>query len=275
MGTHPGVIDCVSLGYQVCNSFKALVLNPKSPAAPSGRNDRCSPSSGRKNVNCGGIGLARVVENGHDARPAKISGQGCSRTSQAFGWFGLFDPIDPVLAVGCVPGDEMMIMRLRMFAASLVMAAAIGQAGCSIVAAAAGGGESATRPSADYETVWKTTVAVLDEYFDIATENRLAHTIVTQPKNGATLLEPWNGDSVGFNERLESTMQTIRRFARATITQALSGGYVVKVEVHKELEDLARPERSAAGRAVFNNDFPINRSREIVGPCRFPMVGSA
>ncbi|AGA31394.1 hypothetical protein Sinac_7355 [Singulisphaera acidiphila DSM 18658] len=180
------------------------------------------------------------------------------------------DPIDPVLAVGCVPGDEMMIMRLRMFAASLVAAVAIGQAGCSIVAPRPVAENPLLVPSADYETVWKTTVAVLDEYFDIATENRLSHTIVTQPKNGATLLEPWNGDSVGFDERLESTMQTIRRFARATITQAPNGGYVVKVEVHKELEDLARPERAAAGRAVFNNDFPVNRSREIVGPVPVP-----
>ena len=89
-------------------------------------------------------------------------------------------------------------------------------------------------------------------------------------KIGATLLEPWSGDSVGFDERLESTCQTIRRFARATITPAPNGGFVVKVEVHKELEDLSKPDRQAAGRAVFNNDFPINRSREIVGPIPIP-----
>lgn len=185
-----------------------------------------------------------------------------------FGRSGLSN--DPVLAVGCVPGDEMMIMRLRMFAAGLVAAAVFGQSGCSIVAPRPVAENPLLVPSADFETVWKTTVAVLDEYFDIASENRLSRTIVTQPQAGATLIEPWNGDSVGFDERLESTIQTIRRFARATITEAPGGGFVVKIEVHKELEDLAKPERAAAGRAVFNNDFPVNRSREIVGPVPVP-----
>ena len=40
----------------------------------------------------------------------------------------------------------------------------------------------------------------------------------------------------------------------------------MKVEVLKELEDLPKPDRQSAGRAVFNNDFPVNRTREIVGP---------
>ena len=39
----------------------------------------------------------------------------------------------------------------------------------------------------------------------------------------------------------------------------------------KELEDLAKPDRQAAGRAVFNNDFPVNRTREIVGPVPAPL----
>jgi hypothetical protein len=126
-------------------------------------------------------------------------------------------------------------------------------------------------PSADFESVWNKTVAVVDRYFDIASENRLSRTIVTQPKIGATLLEPWSGDSVGFDDRLEATLQTIRRFAIIKIDPAPSGGYLVKVEVHKELEDLVRPDRQAAGRAVFNNEFPVNRTREIVGPVPVPV----
>ena len=39
-------------------------------------------------------------------------------------------------------------------------------------------------PSADFEVVWNKTVAVVDKYFDIASENRLSRTIVTQPKTG-------------------------------------------------------------------------------------------
>lgn len=126
-------------------------------------------------------------------------------------------------------------------------------------------------PSGDFETVWGHTVAVLDRYFDISTENRLTRRIVTNPKMGATLLEPWDGDSVGFRERLESSLQTIHRFAIATVTDAPGGGYLVKVEVYKELEDMVKPERQTGGsRAVFMNDFPLNRTREVVGPVPLP-----
>ena len=126
-------------------------------------------------------------------------------------------------------------------------------------------------PSTDFDTVWNKTVAVVDKYFDIASENRLSRTIVTQPRIGATLLEPWSGDSVSFTDRFESTLQTMRRFAIIKIEPAPSGGYLVKVEVRKELEDMVKPDRMAAGRAVFNNDFPVNRTREIVGPVPAPV----
>jgi hypothetical protein len=125
-------------------------------------------------------------------------------------------------------------------------------------------------PSDDFELVWKECVAVVDEYFDIAREDRLARTIVTDPKMGATIFEPWYGDSTGFNERFESTLQTIRRFARVKVDNAPNGGFAVKVEVYKELEDLAKPERQTGGRAVFDSDFPVNRTREIVGPVPIP-----
>jgi hypothetical protein len=121
-------------------------------------------------------------------------------------------------------------------------------------------------PSPDFEAVWNKTVAVVDKYFDISSENRLSKTIVTQPKVSATLLEPWSGDSVEFTDRLEASLQTIRRFAIIKVEPAPTGGYLVKVEVRKELEDLVKPDRQAAGRAVFNNDFPVNRAREIIGP---------
>lgn len=126
-------------------------------------------------------------------------------------------------------------------------------------------------PSSDFDTVWNKTVAVVDKYFDIASENRLSRTIITQPKIGATLLEPWSPDSVSFTDRFESTLQTMRRFAIIKIEPAPSGGYLVKVEVRKELEDMVKPDRQAAGRAVFNNDFPVNRAREIIGPVPAPI----
>jgi len=121
-------------------------------------------------------------------------------------------------------------------------------------------------PINDFEAVWNKTVAEVEVYFDIASENRLSRTIITQPKIGATVLEPWLGDSVTISDRVESTLQTMRRFAIIKIDPAPAGGFLVKVEVHKELEDMVKPDRQTAGRAVFNNDFPVNRVREVVGP---------
>jgi hypothetical protein len=121
-------------------------------------------------------------------------------------------------------------------------------------------------PINDFEAVWNKTVAEVGAYFDVASENRLSRTIITEPKIGATVLEPWLGDSVTLSDRVESTLQTMRRFAVIKIDPAPAGGFLVKVEVHKELEDMVKPDRQTAGRAVFNNDFPVNRVREVVGP---------
>jgi hypothetical protein len=166
-------------------------------------------------------------------------------------------------------GSSMKLGRL--VSMGFALAAALGHASCATLAPQTVAANPLVVPSADFETVWKATIAVVDDYFEIASENRLARTIVTQPKVGATLLEPWNGDSVGFGERLESTLQSMRRFARVTINPAPNGGYTVEVKVFKQLEDLVKPDRQAAGRAVFNNDFPVNRAREIVGPVPMPV----
>jgi hypothetical protein len=159
---------------------------------------------------------------------------------------------------------------LMLIAATAGATATLGQAGCASVSRVISPPPVCANPlivpSADFETVWRQTVAVVDEYFDIRSENRLSRSIVTDPVMGATLLEPWRGDSAGGYERLESTLQTTRRFARVQIDPVPGKGFAVKVEVLKELEDLARPDRQSAGRAVFNNDFPVNRTREVVGP---------
>jgi hypothetical protein len=126
-------------------------------------------------------------------------------------------------------------------------------------------------PSNDFENVWNKTVAVVDKYFDIESENRLSRKIVTQPQMGATLLEPWALDSVTLQDRWEASLQTIRRWAVIHVDPAPTGGFLVKVEVFKFLEDMAKPDRQAAGRAVFNNDFPVNRTREMVGPVPAPL----
>ena len=178
--------------------------------------------------------------------------------------------------------DETPAMRRspRLFAAAvaalLASAAPFGAGGCATVSRVVSPRPVSENPlivpSDDFETVWRETVAVLDEYFDVRSENRLSRTIVTDPVVGATLFEPWRGDSVGFHERLEASLQTVRRFATVHIDPVPGRGYAVKIEVLKELEDLPKPDRQSAGRAVFNNDFPVNRTREIVGPVPVPFL---
>jgi hypothetical protein len=88
---------------------------------------------------------------------------------------------------------------------------------------------------------------------------------------GATIIEPWALDSVTVEDRFEASLQTIRRVAIIHIDPAPTGGFLVKVEVDKFLEDMAKPANQPAGRAAFTNDFPVNRIREIVGPVPAPL----
>ncbi|MEO6811498.1 MAG: hypothetical protein ABI353_20490 [Isosphaeraceae bacterium] len=155
--------------------------------------------------------------------------------------------------------------------AALLLAVAPGGFGCVSTSVRQVSPNPLLVPSADFEAVWKQAVTVTNEYFDISSENRLAGLIVTQPKVAATLLEPWHGDTVGFDQRLEATLQSIRRFAKVYVNQAPGGGYAVKVEVYKELEDLVKPDRQMGGRAVFADQLPVNRAREVVGPVPVPV----
>ncbi|MFN0199564.1 MAG: hypothetical protein ACKVT0_22660, partial [Planctomycetaceae bacterium] len=67
-------------------------------------------------------------------------------------------------------------------------------------------------PVADRDVVWEKAVDVLHAYqFSVVSENQLEGVIETDYKVGASLIEPWHRDSVGFRERLESTLQSIRR----------------------------------------------------------------
>lgn len=160
-------------------------------------------------------------------------------------------------------------MRIRTIVAAITALAALTQTGCSTVTPRVVTENPLIVPSNDFELVWNKTIAVVDEYFEIASENRRSRKIITQPMISATLLEPWHGDTVGFRNRLEASLQTIRRFAVVTVVPVpdhQGGGYKVKVEVHKELEDMIKPDRQTGGRAVFANNFPVNRTREIVGP---------
>ncbi len=166
----------------------------------------------------------------------------------------------------------------------VLAACAVGQAGCATVqpswtlpgVAQVFGPRQPLKnpllvPNGDFEAVWKKTVAEVNRHFPIASENRLARTIRTESEMTGTLIEPWTPDSATFRDRLEATLQTVRRFAIVHVDPAPTGGYLIKVEVHKELEDLTKPVSQPAGRAAFYNDFPVNRTREVVGPIQAPI----
>ncbi|NBV44521.1 MAG: hypothetical protein EBR86_02490 [Planctomycetia bacterium] len=125
---------------------------------------------------------------------------------------------------------------------------------------------SAVIPPLDAELVWGQLVDVVDDYFKIQAEQRVVFAdgipaegrIDTYPQTGATLLEPWRGDSVGFRERLESTLQSIRRSAAVRMMPD-PAGWRLEVVVLKELENLPRPMRATAGGASFRNDSSLYR----------------
>ena len=122
----------------------------------------------------------------------------------------------------------------------------------------------------DFETLWERTADVVDNYFDIARESRLEGRIETVPRPAATILEPWHRDSVDREERIEATLQSIRRYAIVQITP-VEGGHSVEIQVYKELEDLPQPAFASAGQASFRNEAELHREQDIIGPIAFPI----
>ena len=127
-------------------------------------------------------------------------------------------------------------------------------------------------PIANADYVWDGVTDVVGDYFRIDMEEPVRMVgntliegrIVTFPKTGATLMEPWDKDSANRYERLESTLQSIRRRAVVRVIPA-QDGFWIDVAVFKELENLAQPEHSTAGAATFRNDTTLTR---VVNPER-------
>ena len=119
-------------------------------------------------------------------------------------------------------------------------------------------------PARGDELVWERAVDVLHSYsFEIARENRLDGVIETRFKVGSGCLEPWHEESVGFENRAESTLQSIRRRAHVSITPA-DGGYLIGIEAFKEIEDLPGLAANSAGGATFQESTPLQRDLNLV-----------
>jgi hypothetical protein len=109
----------------------------------------------------------------------------------------------------------------------------------------------------DREFVWNQVVYTIDNYFSIEREERVRQVgdvltegrIDTFPMVGSTILEPWQNDSAPGYERLHATLQSIRRQATVHVMPT-DGGYLIEVNVNKELEDVNQPEHATTGHST-------------------------
>lgn len=121
-------------------------------------------------------------------------------------------------------------------------------------------------PVVDSNFLWEQLSDELDNYFKIRREERVRVIgnkltqgwIETFPTSGSTILEPWRKDSTHGFEKWQSTLQTIRRWARIRVIPS-TGGFLVEVNVFKELEDLDQPQNSAVAGEVRRYDNSLRR----------------
>ncbi|QDU74820.1 hypothetical protein Pan97_18360 [Bremerella volcania] len=130
-------------------------------------------------------------------------------------------------------------------------------------------------PIRDHELMWEQIVDAVDTHFKIRTEQRVRVVagqltegrLETYPRIGSTMLEPWHTDSTRGYEKLESTLQTIRRRCIVRVMPE-QGGYFIGVEVHKEMEDVTGPSNTqmALDGVRFDGTLRSQESTEELGP---------
>ncbi len=121
-------------------------------------------------------------------------------------------------------------------------------------------------PSPDAQYVFAIVADVIGDYFRLDHEEPVRSLgamltegrIDTFPKVGATVFEPWDHDSADRDERVESTLQSIRRHAVVKVVPSREG-FWIDVVVLKELENMAQPEYATAGKGTFPHDVTQSR----------------
>ncbi|MEZ6125690.1 MAG: hypothetical protein R3C49_21300 [Planctomycetaceae bacterium] len=129
------------------------------------------------------------------------------------------------------------------------------------------------------DLMWERSVAVLNDlHFVIARESRLEGLIETEYRGGSGCLEPWHHDSIGHANRIESTLQSIRRKVYVQFQNASPGMVSISVRVDKEIEDLQGLAATYAGGATFPESDPLNRDLDQAvgqsGPSRWLHKGT-
>jgi hypothetical protein len=122
-------------------------------------------------------------------------------------------------------------------------------------------------PAAEDTFVWSQVVDSVDDYFRIAREQPVSNSggmlldgrLETTYRIGASLMEPWRKDSTSGFERLQSTLQSVRR--RAIVTVRPGGeGYILEVIVQKDLEDTDRSQFATESTSAVRHDGTVVRS---------------
>lgn len=127
-------------------------------------------------------------------------------------------------------------------------------------------------PACNHELVYETVVDVIDDYFRIREEIPIRQVgneftegrIDTFPELSSTYLEPWRHDTVTSYDRLESTLQTIRRRVTARVFPA-EGGFRVELAVYKELEGVIHPDLATARDPKERFDITLTRVVNPIG----------
>lgn len=117
------------------------------------------------------------------------------------------------------------------------------------------------------EFVWNQVVDTIDDYFQIKDEIQvvkgpdqwLEGRLETFPEIGSTYFEPWRKEALPGYQRLQSTLQTIRRTAVVKVIPN-GAGYLIDVEVRKDLEDVDRSLSAADGSAATRHDGAVVRA---------------
>ena len=128
--------------------------------------------------------------------------------------------------------------------------------------------------SQNRDVVWERAVAVLHNFhFMVARESKLEGVIETEYRAGSNLLEPWNRDSIGYSNRLESTLQSIRRKVTVVFENTSPNVLTVSVRVAKEIEDVPGLAANYEGGATFSESQLLQRDLDQVvgqsGPSRW------
>ena len=115
-----------------------------------------------------------------------------------------------------------------------------------------------------YAATYERVLDAVDDYFDIKPGSRYSGRIETVPRTAPGYEQPTKPGSPDRYERLLATFQSIRHRGIIEIQAGERGGYLVYVEVLKELEALPQPTLAVAGPAAFRQAPIVPQRQSIV-----------